>query len=118
MNHYTKNNLRDGVELSYTDDGENVEVLVSPGWGAGWSTWNEFSVAVDKRIVDFFKKNGTSVSESEVEKFCESIGYNVYAGGWKMVEIETVPVGMKFVITEYDGFEELEIVGEDNYYVF
>ena len=65
MNAYTKNHLKDGIELSYTNDGD-VEILVSPGFGAGWSTWNDLGVAVDKRIVDFFKENCNKVPQNEV----------------------------------------------------
>ena len=118
MNAYTKKNLKKGVELSYTDNGY-VEVLVSPGYGAGWSTWNEFSVAVDKRIIDYFKEHGNKVPRGEVEKFIESLGYkHCYAGGWNRIEIRKVPVGSRFEISEYDGFEDLKIFGDDNCYKF
>lgn len=119
MNAYTKNFLKDGIELSYASNGD-VEVLVSPGWGAGWSTWNDdgLSIAVDKRIVDFFKEHGQTCPEDKVKEFCESLGYRVYAGGWDQIVIVTVPEGVKFHITVYDGYEELEIVGEDYFYEF
>ena len=116
MNDYTRKLLGD-IELSYTDD-EKVEVLVSPGWGAGWSTWNDdgLKLAVDKRIIDYFKKVGQDTDENIVKAFCESIGYKrVYCGGWDQLVIETVPQGKKFRITEYDGFEELEVYGDKSY---
>ncbi len=118
MNDYTKKALN-GVELSYTDDGK-VEVLVSPGYGAGWSTWNGgIKIAVDKRIVDFFKRAGQDADKNLVEAFLRESGYkHVYCGGWDDIVIETVEPGVPFKITEYDGFEELEEVSPQSYYQF
>ena len=125
MNTYTKQHLRDDIELSYTDNGE-IEILISPGFGAGWSTWNDnsISLAVDKRIIDYFKKNGTGVEKTnrlskefgnqseefrnQLKEFLKSIGYNnVYTGGWEDIVIETIKPNCKFRIDEYDGSEEL-----------
>lgn len=127
MNTYTKQHLRDDIELSYTDNDE-IEILISPGFGGGWSTWNDdcINLAIDKRIINYFKKNGTGVDKknrlshdqfddlkykefkNQLKEFLESIGYNnVYTGGWKDIVIETVKPNCKFRIDEYDGSEEL-----------
>ena len=119
MNEYTKEVLGN-TELSYTDDGK-IEVLVSPGWGAGWSTWNDdgLKLAVDKRIIDFFKRAGQDADENLVKAFLREIGYeHVYCGGWDDIVIETVEPGIPFKITEYDGSEELERVTPQNYCEF
>lgn len=129
MNTYTKKHLRNDIELSYTDDGL-IEILISPGYGAGWSTWNNNSInlAVDKRIIDYFKKNGTGASKkrclletpeykefkNDLKTFLESIGYkDVYCGGWKDIVVKTVKPNCKFRIYEYDGLEELITYEED-----
>ena len=101
MNDYTKKLLSD-IELSCTDD-DKVEVLVSPGFGAGWSTWNDdgLKLAVDKRIIDFFKRAGQDADKNLVKAFLREIGYeHVYCGGWDDLVIETVSKGMKFRISE------------------
>lgn len=77
-------------------------VLVSPGYGAGWSTWNSEhggeKLAYDKRIVEYFvarrktwdkawscKYYGEVLpAENEFREFLKSIGYdadNIYLGG-------------------------------------
>ena len=73
MNTYTKKHLRDNIELSYTKDGD-IEILISPGFGAGWSTWdnNSINLAVDKKIIDFFKEYGKCVSLDKLKTFLES----------------------------------------------
>ena len=87
-----------------------VAVLVSHGYGAGWSTWdNHKEIAWDKRVVEFFLENGPDVEEEKLKEFMKSIGYeNVYLGGWDGIRVEWVNVGDSFRITEYDGDETLE----------
>lgn len=114
MNTYTKERLNK-IELSYTKD-KKIEILISPGYGAGWSTWNNQSInlAVDKRIIDFFKKNGKDVEHEKLKNFLNSIGYNdVYVGGWKKLVIEKISPNERFRIDEYDGSESLIPYGED-----
>ena len=41
-------------ELYEHIDGKRYAVLVSGGYGAGWSTWGDKRLAYDKRIVEFF----------------------------------------------------------------
>lgn len=86
------------VEL-YEKDGK-VAVLVSGGYGAGWSTWGSTNLAYDKRIVEFYLahrddknfmltidkmgyigRNGNvleheSEAHKEAVRFFKSIGYN------------------------------------------
>lgn len=128
------------IELSYTEDGQNIEVLVSAGYGAGWSTWEGgIEYAVDKRIIDFFKAHmdedgylsnpffdddedettEITVEEDDLRDFFTSIGYNgrhLYFSGLYDCKIVTVPVGTKFRIAEYDGAERIEIFSEDDWF--
>lgn len=97
----------------YVKDGK-VAVLVSPGWGAGWSTWaNERSkdqLAMDSRFV---KAKLDGLDEGELEELVKCVfgeDAYVYFGGWSNVEVEWVPVGEIFEITEYDGHEELKFI--------
>ena len=117
MNNYTKKNLREDIELSYNDEG-NIEILISPGYGAGWSTWDYdygINLALDKRIINFYKKYGQEVSEEQLEEFLKSIGYeNVFYRGWDQNQIFTVPKNCKFKIKEYDGYEELLTFADEN----
>ena len=113
-------------------------VLVSPGFGAGWSTWGESQLAYDKRIIEFwlFHKDdeefmrtvrdygyrGAPASEAyqEAEKFCESIGFDEcpYMGGFKNLKLVFVKPGVPWRITEYDGSESLETLDNAGFITF
>lgn len=109
------------VEVSYRGL-EGVEVLVSSGFGAGWSTWNEPELAYDKRIVDLFKKYGpniTSEQEETIVKAIRAMGYvTPYMGGWEDIHIEVVPCALYWRIDEYDGAETLEIFDSRDWNMF
>lgn len=88
---------------------DKVAVLVSPGWGAGWSTWNseyrDFLI-FDSGLIGLLEANA---SNDKVEAYLtEKLGedHNIYMGGWP-AEIEWLPVGTAFYIHEYDGYESL-----------
>lgn len=114
------------------------------GWSTWWDAHNceqrALDLAVDKRIIEFFLPyttggNGSTIhfpakDKPKLEQFLESIGYHgVFVDG--IVEavpdshfpsrvifcIQPVPVGNRFWISEYDGYEELHIVdAEDEYW--
>lgn len=93
------------VEYYWNSDHSAAAVLVSPGFGAGWSTWNEVEIAYDKRVIEYWL-NHKYENEQAVHDFMESIGYpNIYCGGWKRMKLEWVPKGIKWRIDEYDGSE-------------
>lgn len=111
------------MEYYYNKEGK-IAVLVSPGYGAGWSTWSSeygLSLATDKRIVEKFleckKADGLlkkidrydSAEEKELEEWLASIGYpKVYVGGFADIVIKWVSPGTAIRIYEYDGYETLE----------
>lgn len=88
----------------YEKDGM-VAVLVSPGFGAGWSTWSspEDFLAMDKTLVQMAID---SKSADEVEAYLNTKDLDIYMGGWP-VSVEWVPKGTPFRIDEYDGSESL-----------
>lgn len=79
-----------------------VAVAVSGGFGAGWSTWNEID-PMDARFNQLFLDG----KNQEAADLCDQLDLG-YAGGARDVEIEWVPVGTEFIISEYDGAESLE----------
>lgn len=84
-----------------------MKVLISPGYGAGWSTWEGKGLATDVRIADAFEHG---ISKEEMHKLCADLGYgNVYMGGFDSLEIVEVPAGELFQVREYDGFESIVI---------
>jgi hypothetical protein len=82
-----------------------VAVLYSPGFGAGWSTWNlTFPECVfDPEIVEMLEKE---VDRYEIAQFAEQkYGDDFYSGGADDLQIVWIPEGTKFIINEYDGSE-------------
>lgn len=85
-----------------------MKVLISPDYGAGWSTWNTSAMATDKRLIEAFEKG---ISKEEMEQLCIDLGYGEYICmlGFEDLEVVEVPKGVLFQIREYDGNEYIEI---------
>lgn len=86
-----------------------VAVLHSPGYGAGWSTWDSKHkdfLLFDSGLVALAENNA---SEAEVDAYLKSIFGDeiIYIGGWRDIEIEWVEQGTAFEIHEYDGSESI-----------
>ena len=92
-----------------------MKVLISPGFGAGWSTWNDYpELATDDRLIKAFEDGCTS---DEMEELCIKCGYDdyLYMGGFNQLKVVEVPAGSTFKIVEYDGSESIEIFNRDNW---
>lgn len=88
-----------------------VAVLVSRGWGAGWSSWESDQVTAafllfDAELVAMAEREA---SESEVEAWLRERGIESYTGGWEQVQIEWLDEGTHFLIDEYDGKESVKV---------
>lgn len=96
----------------YEQDGE-VAVLISPGFGAGWSTWNyEYrdQLLFDSRIVEAVMNNDFE----EAGNIATAIDDYIYTGGAHQLIVEWVPKGVSFRVKEYDGAESL-VIGTSDY---
>ena len=92
----------------FKKDGKTA-VLVSPGFGAGFSTWNKPEMAVDFDLVEaFLSGDKTRFTYTLLEKY-----ENAYDGGVEDLEIQWVDEGKKFRVEEYDGNESLEVFNEE-----
>ena len=80
-----------------------VAVAVSPGYGAGWSTWSDID-AMDGRLNKLFVDG----ERDEALNLAEELYPDAYLGGGWRVQIVWVQVGKQFRIEEYDGFESIE----------
>ena len=90
-----------------------VAVLVSPGFGAGWSTWayrvEEDApgfMMFDPTLVDMVERGA---SAETIETYVTSMHPHTYCGGADDLTIQWLPVGTAFRIHEYDGSESVEI---------
>lgn len=99
---------REAVGDKVIRDGK-VAVLVSPGFGAGWYSWNSDKdeggerLLFDAALVAAVEAGDWDAAECRANE----ISPNAYLGGLHDLEVEWVPVGVKFKVIEFDGNEEL-----------
>lgn len=109
--------LNKNVEKYYNDEGQ-VGVIVSGGFGAGWSTWNReigTFLIMDKTLVEMCLSERSS---SEVGLYLEGIGVeDFYLGGWGDCSVYFLDKGTHFIIDEYDGSESIQVMNETNWSV-
>ena len=97
-----------------------MKLLISPGYGAGWSTWNIPEMATDKDLIELFEKGCTY---EEMEKLCIEKNYTdeyyepPYMGGFQQLKVVEVPKGALYRINEYDGAESVEVFNPDKWLV-
>lgn len=99
----------------FIKDGK-IAVLYSPGFGAGWSTWNYetgekcvFSPEIVQKVI-----NGEDITE----EFCEQLfGVDyVCTLGCEKLKIKWLDPGTQFVIEEYDGSESIILLDVIQHY--
>lgn len=129
-------------ELYLNEDGTKYAVLVSYGFGAGWSSWNKPWFAYDKRIVEFWLAHKDddnwiktcdryfspgfheeSPAHKEVREFFTNvIGFDddecPYMGGFIDIRLQWMDFNTPWRITEYDGAESIECLGDINWICF
>ena len=100
-----------------TPEGVEVAVLVSPGYGAGWSTWadDDYSEAVvfDRNIVQFVLDK----DDEGLTSYMENKYPDMYLGGADDLVVMWLAKGEAFEITEYDGHESLKVIAEQHFLV-
>ena len=93
-----------------------VAVVISPGHGAGWSTWNDYEfreiLCMDAEIAQAVLDKNIG----EVVRFAkEKCGKDVYITRNLELKVEWVSKGERFEISEYDGYEEIVIYSDKIY---
>jgi hypothetical protein len=94
-------------------DGQ-VAVMYSPGYGAGWSTWNPErfeEMLFDPQIADI-RDRGDADWEEKARAIALVKYPDTYIGGLTDLEVQWLPVGTQFRVLEYDGHESIEINSE------
>jgi hypothetical protein len=105
----------------------NVAVLVSGGFGGGWSTWqyegeSNQSMAFEPKVVEMIlaglvDKNRAErkVTKNQIEAYMAKTYPDFYLGGLGGLDVVWVPQGAKFHIEEYDGNETLVLESDMNW---
>jgi hypothetical protein len=93
-----------------------VAVLISPHYGAGWSTWcsepNAEVVIFDPDMVAWVENGKVGDPPNMEEKY----GFEYfYDGGADALEIVWVPEGARFRIKEHDGYESLVLESDQKW---
>lgn len=107
---------REFVPEKLVRDGK-VAVLISGGFGAGWSTWassdNAEFLLFHKGLVEMAEREATV---EEVADYLEKGGMDyTYMGGWEDVYVVWLPAGTRFTVEEYDGSEHLRTIEDLEY---
>ena len=95
-----------------------VAVLVSHGYGAGWSTWEHdermlFDPVLAEMLEDGRAVEGDAAWLKKIEKVAKERYPDAYLGGLDGLTVHWVPEGSRFRIEEYYGAES--IVFENEY---
>lgn len=93
-----------------------VAVLVSPGFGAGWSTWNSEhreTLCMDAEIVQAVLDKDIDKAVTIARQKCGDF----YEGGAHDLTVKWVKKGAAFEIDECDGRESLHVIGGHDYLV-
>ena len=94
MNDSPKKLIRDG----------KVAVIYSPGFGAGWSTWNTEYPDCDTNA----ELAQCILDGGDREAVAKKHYPEAYTGGLDDARIEWLPEGTNYRIEEYDGNESIE----------
>lgn len=90
-----------------------VAVLVSPGFGAGWSTWADSDQSETLMFHPTFIKAAQDGVSNIEETARDILGDEYfYCGGWRNIEIQWIDQGSQFTIREYDGSESLMFIND------
>ena len=89
-----------------------VAVIVSPGFGAGWSTCGDEESCLDGELAQAILDG---LHEDKIEEIAEKNWPGQYQGGLYQCVVKWVEQGEQFEITDYDGNESLNIIGMNRY---
>ena len=89
-----------------------VAVLVSYGYGAGFSTWNSVEgIEFEPIVVGMIEQEK---SDEEIQSYLDDEYSEGYWGGVEGLRVEWLKEGTEFIIDEYDGSEHIEYKEIDN----
>ena len=108
-------------ELYWNTEHTAYGVLVSRGFGAGWSSWNTPRIAYDKKVIDYWLEHRDTCNSQQISDDLAKLGFpGVYVSrtNWFNLDLEWVPAGVRWRIHEYDGAETVEHLNMASYICF
>jgi hypothetical protein len=97
----------------------DVGVLYSPGFGAGWSTWNSGDVAermvFDNALVEAVLNEDRALAAEIASRFAD--GEHVCVLGAEDLRVSFLDPDAAFRIEEYDGSERIEELSQIDFYI-
>lgn len=94
-----------------------VAVLISPGFGAGWSTWADYSIRESMCMNADIVQPVLDGDIKRAIKVTENLHPGTYMGGGEDLTVVWVPKGCRFEINEYDGSESVSIIDHNEYMI-
>lgn len=96
--------------------GGMVAVLYSPGYGAGWYTWNldtpyGTDIIFDPEMVQAVESGDKQALRAYVDFWYPE----TYTGGLESLTIAWVPEGALFRIEEHDGYESIHTLTDPDF---
>lgn len=94
-----------------------VAVLYSPGFGAGWSSWEHTEperVMFCPELVEAVERKAPL---DELKAISGRLFPDTYDGGLRDLRVAWLPEGTMFRITEYDGSESIETRDETDWVI-
>lgn len=93
-----------------------MKILVSPGFGSGWSTWAgnaAFAALTWQPLIEFIESGGDRQELNEdhpaIAGLLELHPHEVYVGGNVFgLRVVDIPAGTRFRINDYDGSESID----------
>lgn len=105
-----------GKYVVKNEKGEFTAVLISPDFGAGYSTWGygdpmdgELIQSLLAHVNDFDPNEVDDATEIDVSDYMDSRFDSLFT-------VAFVPVGTRFRISEYDGAESIVYFNERDFY--
>lgn len=96
----------------------HVAVLYSPGFGAGWYSWNtEYPQLLFDPVVVNHILSDDQLPMDDLKPYLEDKYPEIYTGGLKDLTIKWVPEGSQFRVHEYDGSERIILDSEDKWFM-
>ena len=104
--------LTNNIEKYIVND--RVAVLITPTYGAGWSTGNQEypQMLFDPKVVAMVLANH---DKNEMRDYLKATYPNGYFDDLRSLKVCWVDVGRQFVIHEYDGLESIRYFEDFNW---